>query len=72
MIVTEKQARKIQCPHGRIVTYEGSHFFDQCCIASDCMAWRWWKLDKKHGYCGFAGVPHNINMEPEPEEEKKK
>lgn len=35
-----------------------------CCIASECMAWRWARdvrevssLDRRPGFCGLAGVP---------------
>lgn len=27
------------------------------CIASDCMAWRWYPHKTEHGYCGLAGEP---------------
>lgn len=32
---------------------------DARCIASDCMAWRWFSEDYKGtgGYCGLAGKP---------------
>jgi hypothetical protein len=28
-----------------------------CCIASDCMMWRWRWMSKENGYYGLGGVP---------------
>jgi len=68
VIVTEEQARKILGPQ----TWCGAEFRNHqetvVCSGSNCMAWRWWKLDKKYGYCGLAGVPQ-VN-EPESDEQK--
>lgn len=47
--MTEEEARKKWCPHGRIYSSEGAFNRTETrtatgpcrCIASDCMAWRW-------------------------------
>jgi len=67
MIVTEEQAKKIECVE-RMMSPDSFN-----CLGSKCMGWRWWKGDKRYGYCGLAGVPANT-IEPEaelPKEEKK-
>ena len=55
---TEKAARKMWCPMRR----PNPELPDatQRCIASKCMAWRWFWDDEssiKTGYCGLAGAP---------------
>jgi hypothetical protein len=54
MIVTEEEARRrvcCQCVCPPLATK------DMRCVASDCMAWRWYDTEKKAGYCGMAGKP---------------
>jgi len=53
MVVTEEQARKIYCC--------GKNNSDTC-VASCCMAWRWYDDDaidgpEPNGLCGLAGRP---------------
>jgi hypothetical protein len=54
--MTEEQARTKWCPMYGISTKE---YVDDCCIASQCMFWRWrqptWDDKPKEGYCGLAG-----------------
>jgi len=61
--MTEDQARQKWCPFGddRIGLIDSDP--PSLCIASDCMAWRWYDvpMDTKtrpedlHGFCGLAG-----------------
>lgn len=74
MIVTEEQSRKKWCPQLRVMdmsngfaiaTNLGGHgLLDNCCIASDCMMWRWYnrtigetRENVGKGFCGLAGKP---------------
>ena len=63
MLLTEEEANKRYCTHIRLTSDEEDYF---CCIASDCMAWRWdenmtmgelKKTPKEQlkGFCGLAG-----------------
>ena len=66
--VTEDEAKEKWCPFTRYIgTVDGSPKAISgdvtCCIASDCMAWRWGHKDTMpaadglHGYCGLSGKP---------------
>jgi hypothetical protein len=82
---TEEQAKKKWCPMVRPGAYDGTVIDNRhtqkngeviwdfsCCIASDCMMWRWTEEDRivdiggkegfkgvrqQLGYCGLAGTP---------------
>jgi len=77
MILTEKEARRKWCPQTSYAPSPGEEIPNFArCIASDCMAWRWAKDEKRMldddgdpigfgrgivgGYCGFAGKPEEI------------
>ena len=62
----EDQARTKWCPYAR--TDLGCNWSNTRCIASDCMAWRWYKDNRdeigmcemdapERGYCGLSGKP---------------
>lgn len=86
MIVTEEEAKTKWCPESRVADSaedlapssnriyngEGKVDIDCRCIASACMAWRWYRpppdlsdteigynatYSKPNGYCGKAGKP---------------
>ena len=57
MLLTEEEAMKMWCPRA----HNGS---DQECIASNCMAWRWfekskWDLDMNDGKGGEEVINHH-------------
>ena len=80
-MMTEAEARKKWCPHIRISGTDRQSAMTNrcdtptmtCCIASECMAWRWgpstrWEhdadgnptkaiLEDSRGYCGLGGKP---------------
>ena len=82
--MTEDEAKTKWCPYARLVSGGGAGFnraappdidaapmisVAVCCIASECMAWRWEPSDgdmarqynnpnaDRHGFCGLAGRP---------------
>ena len=72
--MTESDAKKLWCPMARAALTEGmaanrtasmgtGAYADITgltrCIASQCMAWRWRRLNTgpDEGYCGLAGQP---------------
>ena len=67
MILSETEARERWCPfvsEAETLDYRGQ--IDDTgetpvCIASRCMAWRWWNQpanpSQRRGYCGLAGAP---------------
>ena len=66
MQLTEEQARSKWCPMVRSENGGRSDSTSQNrCIASNCMAWREYRISyshgnspiEKHGYCGLAGQP---------------
>jgi len=71
MLLTEQEAAAKIC-HETLLpvgTLDGIYYDHQCCIASNCMAWRWHGYRQKDGtidndtrgeragYCGKAGKP---------------
>ena len=59
MIVTEEKAKKLFCPHIRIldegsVTNMRSVQEFAVCIASQCMMWWWIDKEETKGHCGLA------------------
>ena len=76
MLLTEEQAREKWCPEARcaikgdedaifaygINRWPKAHerLTGTCCIASDCMMWRWeggiYPDEDKRGFCGLGGV----------------
>lgn len=66
MILTEQEAKtKMCCETGASGAVFG-HLSERRCVASACMAWRWYgrQIDDstfvtngEHGYCGKAGKP---------------
>ncbi len=64
--MTEEDARSKWCPFA-ITGYFGialNRLHDPepitretCCIASQCMAWRWLNKASDNGYCGLANEP---------------
>jgi hypothetical protein len=54
MIVSEKEARQKACVHWLLNEHKCG-----LCVASQCMAWEE-IFGTEFGYCGFAGIPHNI------------
>ena len=65
--MTEDEAKTKWCPHVRFTSNDermydnrpSRHPDTACCIASDCMAWRWVNphSEAPDGYCGLAGRP---------------
>ena len=64
-MMTEATARKKWCPfavpfgtEGGNRAKDGAVTSPACCVASDCMAWRWsddWPDASTPGFCGMAG-----------------
>jgi hypothetical protein len=63
MLLTEKEAKKKECPQIAPVNVH-DHWVK--CRASECMAWRWAVVknhmeerpqNERFGYCGLAGKP---------------
>lgn len=64
MLVTEEEASKLWCVHGREVHADGhgglvSSNHESRCLGAGCMSWRKDKNFKevKKGWCGLAGDP---------------
>jgi len=73
--MTEDEARKLWCPFARAIDHHGDvrdgvaginrdddgHPDEACrCLASGCMAWRWYGGPddaQTNGWCGLAGGP---------------
>lgn len=63
MVVTEEQAKQLECPkrtycvneRGVIADHEPPIYAQATCIGSWCMWWRW--AHETKGYCGAAGKP---------------
>jgi len=67
--MTEDEARKLWCPfardslenYGSYNRQEGGEALETCrCLASGCMAWRWYGGPddaQTNGWCGLAGAP---------------
>jgi hypothetical protein len=63
MIVTEEEAKTKICH--RILKLEKHINIDDTtgggpCVASECMAWRWFK-DKEDIQKGFCGIAHHVS-----------
>lgn len=56
--MTEEEARKKWCPAYRVSSggYQDNRKDVGRCLASGCMAWRWYVF-AKGGWCGLAGEP---------------
>jgi hypothetical protein len=66
--MTEDEAKQKWCPQVRFTQWNDQMLSNRGefsgatnCLASGCMAWRWWTLghpnEKQKGYCGLAGKP---------------
>lgn len=71
MLLTEGEARQKWCPHvslceagGAIYDNRGQSHGFTCCIASECMSWRWESKDSFAEKCGaWAGDNQPIEQD---------